>query len=174
MISNLKSVEENQEYLKSIIKVDGRNRIKWKNCIGCKIEYEYNWKSEYLKGVLKIIKYEPKTHKVYFEGYKKGIATGDLTKCKLGGILGFITSEFKYEIDDTINYLTIIDRKYKKDKNGQNKKYYKYKCNKCENVDWIDEGSLKNGRGCNVCCQSPRKVVLGVNTIFLVTSRPTI
>ena len=70
MISNLKSREENKEYLKGVIGVDGRNRINWKNSVGCEIEYDYNWKGEYFKGILKIVKYEPKNQKVYFEGYK--------------------------------------------------------------------------------------------------------
>lgn len=166
MISNLKSVEENSEYLKSVIGIDGRNRINWKNSIRCEIEYEYNWNGEYSKGVLKIVKYEIKNNKVYFEGYKKGIITGELTKCKLGCVLGFKSLEFKYEIGIAINELIIIDKEYRIDKKGKKWKYYRYKCNKCGNVDWIVEGSLKSGAGCNACSSHPKKAVLGVNTIW--------
>lgn len=164
MISNLKSEKENQEYLKSVIGINKRNGIDWNNSVGKEIEYEYDGVNEYSKGVLKIDKYE--NRHIYFEGYEKGIYTGVLTKCGLGSVLDFISSEFKHEIGDTINCLTIIDREYKKDKRNKNWKYYKYKCNKCGNVDWISEYVLKRGQGCNACCNPPRKAVLGINTIW--------
>ena len=170
MISNLKSEKENREYLKSIIGVDERNYIDWKNSIGKEIGYRYDWKGECSKGVLKIVKYDTKSRKLYFKGYEKGIGSKDLARCRLGSLLNFISSQFKYEIGDTINHLTIIDRELidreyicgKK----QKLKYYKYHCNKCGNEDWIRETSLKKGGGCNACCPAPRKVVLGINTIW--------
>lgn len=168
MISNLKSVEENSEYLKSVIGVNGRNRTNWKNGIGCEIEYEYNWYGrECSKGVLKIVKYEPKNQMIYFEGYKKGITTGSLQRGQLGSLLDFLSSEFKYEIGDVINSkLTIIDKEYRIDKRGRKWKQYKYKCNECGNEDWMLENNLKKGRGCNACGLYSRKTVLGINTIW--------
>lgn len=159
-------IEENKEYLKSVIGVNRSNKIDWINSIGKEIEYKYDWNKEVSKGVLKIIKYDSKNRKVYFEGYEKGIRANHLIECKLGGMLGFQTLEFKYEIGATINCLTIIDREYRKDKKGKEWKYYKYECNKCGNEDWILESNLKKGIGCNVCCDPPQKVVLGINTIW--------
>ena len=165
MLSNLKDrIEENKEYLKSVIGVIRRNQIDWKNGISKEIEYEYYWNGEYYKDVLKIREYDSKAHKVYFEGYERGSKTDSVIKCELGGLLGFRTSEFKYEIGYTKNCLIIIDRDYKKDKKGQNWKYYKYKCNKCGNIDWIEENNLKQGKGCNVC--SGRKAVSGIYSIW--------
>ena len=165
MLSNLKDrIEENKEYLKSVIGVVRRNQIDWKNGISKEIEYEYYWNGECYKDVLKIREYDSKTHKVYFEGYERGCKTDSVIKCELGGILGFRTSEFKYEIGYTKNCLIIIDRDYKKDKKGQNWKHYKYKCNKCGNIDWIEENNLKQGKGCNVC--SGRKAVYGIYSIL--------
>ena len=164
MISNLKSIEENKEYLKSVIGIRGKF-IDWKNSIGKEIKYEYYWyNDEYSKDVLKIREY--KKGKVYFEGYGKGVVTDSVIRCKLGDVLGFKTSEFRYEIGKSINGLTIIDRKDKKDEKEIRRKYYKYKCNNCGNKDWITEGCLKRGQGCNACCPSPRKAVLGINTIW--------
>ena len=165
MISNLKDKKENKEYLKNVIGVKGK-LIDWKNSVDKEIGYEYCWKGEYFKGIIKIIRYEPKSHKVYFEGYKEGITTDSIIRCNLGGILGFRTLEFKYKIKDSKNNLTIIDREYKYDKKDRKCKYYKYKCNICGHEDWISEGNLKKGKGCNACCPSPRKAVLGVNTIW--------
>lgn len=166
MLSNLKSIEENKEYLKSVIGVNVRHGIDWINSVGCEIEYKYNWNSKFTEGVLKIAKHEPENKKIYFEGYEKGIKICNLTRCKIGGILGLKSSEFKYEIGNTMNYLTVTDREYRKDKGGQNRKYYKYKCNNCGNEDWIIESNLKQGKGCNACCPTPRKAVLGINTIY--------
>ena len=90
MISNLKSIEENQEYLKSVIGVDKRGYIDWKNSVGKEIEYEYDGIDGYSKGVLKIREYNPKSQKMYFEGYEKGIYSDGLIKCKLGRILNII------------------------------------------------------------------------------------
>ena len=67
MISNLKDKKENKEYLKSVIGVKGK-LIDWKNSVDKEIRYEYCWKGEYFKGMIKIIRYEPTSHKVYFEG----------------------------------------------------------------------------------------------------------
>ena len=78
VISNLKSEKENREYLKSVIGADERNYIDWKNSIGKEIGYGYDWKGECSKGVLKIVKYDTKSRKLYFEGYEKGIGSKDL------------------------------------------------------------------------------------------------
>ncbi len=166
MISNLKSIEENREYLRSIIGVNGRNQINWENSVGCEIEYVYNWNEECSKGVLKIVKYEVKKQKVYFEGYEKGTRTNELQNCKLGSVLGFISLEFKYEIGVIIDKLIIIDKEYRIDKKGTKWKWYKYKCNKCGNEDWITEYNLKKGQRCNACCPTPQKATLGINTIW--------
>ena len=58
MLSNFKSVEENKEYLKNAIGVNRSKQIDWINSIGKKIEYEYDMRSTYSKGVFKIRKYE--------------------------------------------------------------------------------------------------------------------
>ena len=165
MISNLKSKEENKEYLKDIIGVNKRNHINWKSSVGCEIEYEYNWHGEeYSKGILKIIKYE--NEYIYFEGFKKGMKPSRVIGCELGGILDFTSSKFKYEIGVTVNKLTIIDKEYKIDEKGRKYKCYKYKCNKCGNVDWIRESNLKKGKSCNACSLYYKKAVLGINTIW--------
>ena len=157
-------VEENKEYLKSVIGRNRRNEINWMDSIGKEIKYEYDWLDERFEDVLKIREYNPKTKKVYFEGYERGIGRDNLTRCQLGGVLGFRSSEYKYEIGYTRNYLIIIDRKSKEDEKGRIWKYYKYKCNECGHEDWIEEGNLKKGTGCNVC--SGLKAEYGVNSIL--------
>lgn len=73
------------------------------------------------------------------------------------------------EIIDNKRQLLILDREIRSKKNNgkiSNRKWYKYKCLKCGNENWIDEYSLKNNHcGCNACCKSPQKVVIGINDI---------
>ena len=154
VLSNMNSAEENLEYLKSVLPVyeSGRykGKIDWKNSIGCTIEYEYEWYGGGTHtGSLTIERYETKTQKIYFKGIEKGIYIGNLQKGKLGGILKLKTSDFKYEVGDIVNGILIIGREYRIIK-GKKWKFYKYRCT-CINEDWIVEGSLNQGQGCNAC-----------------------
>lgn len=71
--------------------------------------------------------------------------------------------DFIYNIGEEVNELVIVDKEYRVDKNNIKRKWYKYKCKKCPNEDWILEDSLKKGTGCNVC--SGRKALKGYNDI---------
>lgn len=88
---------------------------------------------------------------------------------KIGKIVGEITSNFKIEIGtefkDNKRYLVIIGRKYEKDKNEVNRKWYKYKCLKCGWTEgWIVESHLIGGNGCSCC--SGKTVVPEINSIY--------
>lgn len=94
---------------------------------------------------------------------------------------------FKYDIGDLIQTnnrnLKIIDREYRgKNKHVkyyskkinsykecdyiENQKFYKYRCLNCDNEDWILEQALSSmGKGCNSCCNAPKKIVKGYNDI---------
>lgn len=87
--------------------------------------------------------------------------------------------KYKYEIGckfiDEKRELIIIDREYRKKqkKKGDiiytsNEKFYKYRCLKCGNEDWIIEYALNGANqkiGCNVCGIMPKKIVHGINDI---------
>ena len=155
VLSNNNTPEENNEYLRSVLVPKGTQQISWEKSIGRTIEYEYEWYGKVYKGSLTISRYEQRNKKpyIYFEGIEKSIYTCALQKCLLGGILDIITSDFKYEVGDIVNGLLIIDREYRTitTKNHTQKyKYYKYRCT-CKNEDWIREGNLNQGKGCNAC-----------------------
>jgi len=85
-----------------------------------------------------------------------------------------MSNEFKIEIgtifDDNNRNLIIIDREYREKERGkyiENRKWYKYKCNKCGyDKGWVIEHSLLNQKtGCACCCPSPIIVVEGINDI---------
>ena len=73
--------------------------------------------------------------------------------------------DFKYNINDiiktNIGEITIVNKFY----NNKHIKSYQYKCSKCSNIDKILESDLIQGKGCNVCCPTPRKVLIGYNDI---------
>lgn len=117
--------------------------------------FEYNKDTEYL-----VIKYK--------DNNNIKIKTSSLVHCKIGSIIGKITSEFRIKIGDVFNDLIIVDKKYmpKKRKGGTIKyKYYKYTCRKCGyDEGWIEEANLLKGVGCT-CCTN-QTAVLGINTIW--------
>lgn len=143
-----------------------RGGIYWDKSIGMSIYFEY----EDIKGNVEILDYVKREQKIKFK-YKNRVYDMNTTVFKsvcFGKILGKITDEFKIEIgsnfkDDKRN-LRILDREYRKDKNGGNWKSYKYKCNKCGwNEGWMDEYDLLKGQGCS-CCNG-KIVVPGINDI---------
>lgn len=152
----------------SVLPRKTKNRINWKESIGYKCSFKY----DDIEGEIEIVGYNtPKLTVKYLDYDLFKIDTAHFQKCKLGKLLKKCTNEFKVKIGtnfkDTKRDLTIIDKEYKKEKNEQIKKYYKYHCNKCENEDWIVEADLiTTNRGCNTCCVSPQKAVLGINTIW--------
>lgn len=145
--------------------------IDWVNSIGFILPFIYN----NVSGNIKIISYEKKSQFliVEYNNMNYRIKSGNLINCKLGGILGIISSQFKLEIGinikDDKRDLTIIDRKYEKNKNNQQLKWYKYHCNKCGAELWIEESPiLKQKIGCS-CCYG-RTTVRGINDI--ATTQP--
>lgn len=136
---------------------------------------------EYGDNKFEFLRYEKgKYNKLYlkYNGKEHCINSDKFIKGNIGGIIGEITREFKFEVgtrfNDNNRDLTIIDREYrqkqlKPDKKGkvysQDMKFYKYKCNKC---NWgngvVEEGKLIGKKqGCSCC--AGQTVVPGINDI---------
>ena len=128
MISNLKSVEENKEYLRSVIGVRGRKQIDWENSVGKEVRYKHCYHGDYSEGVLKIVRYEIKNQKVYCKGYEKGITTDSFIRCKLGGTLNLIINKAPWMMD-----LGVSEEDAKKYTPYSNKKI-KVKCPNCGKI----------------------------------------
>lgn len=150
----------------------GKINIDWRNSVGYSIYFIYGD----IDGYITIDSYNSKNKllNVFYNGQYFNIHVSNLKKCKIGKIIKVITNDFKVEIGqvfkDSDRNLTIIDRKYNKRQDKRRNscydiKYYKYKCNKCKNEDWISEYDLLKRIGCNTCCISPQKVVRGINDI---------
>lgn len=158
--------------------------VDWENSINCIVNFKY----EDIEDSLKILQYNMKKQQllVQYQNYKPIlILTSGLLQCKIGTIVRRVTNEFRFQVGQCIKDdkrdLIIIDKKIQdKDYGYQkyNKKYYKYKCNKCgfecgehyknreyNNELWIGEGDLKKGRGCACCCLAPQVIVPEINSI---------
>ena len=146
-------------------KYNRRECYDWKNSIGCKIKIRYQYLHDDIEERwFEIVDYDKNTQKLTLKWNENEylIKICNLRKGKFGNIFDKVTSKFKYEIGQIVNGLTIIDRYYKKDKKGQQWKWYKYKCEK-GHVHEIEEGHLKRGRGCSICCN--RTVLAGFNDL---------
>jgi hypothetical protein len=160
-------------------------RINWNKVKEIKPMVKFIYKN--IKGKIQIIDYErnKKQHlTIKYNNKEFDIQTSAFVSCKLGGILGERTSEFKIKIGtrykDENRDITIIDKQYIKDKNGGKRKYYKFKCNnpncgfdggrhwdirdkQYKEGYWLGENNLKSGNGC-ACCAN-RIVVEGINDV---------
>jgi hypothetical protein len=147
------------------------NTINWNKSVGYTVKGIY----DNIDFEVTIIKYIPKTHTltILYKNKEFKISTDSFKECALGKILGKVTSNFKIKngtrfVDDKRDII-IIDREYRPTykSNGklkQNKKYYKYKCNKCGYTGYMEENNiLINKNGC-LCC-SGKILVQGINDI---------
>ena len=144
------------------------NRIDWKSTVGMEVELIYNDKLY----VVKIVGYEYPVLKIEYNKTIKTIKCDNFIRASVGGILNLITKDFKIEVGEQVRDMIITDRKYIKTERTdytENRKFYKYKCNKCGwDNGWIMEGDLLKGRGC-ACCAN-KTVVENINSIW-VTDR---
>ena len=139
------------------------------------MELELFYEGEVYAGV-KILEYIKGSHPrfvVEYNGQTHNVQCGNFINGQFGGVLRLVTKDFKVNVGDVFKDdkrdMIITDREYKeyirKDKSGQNKKWYKYTCNKCGWTEgWIEESSLLKGQGCSCCAN--QTAVLGINTIW--------
>lgn len=154
-------------YLDDLPIIGKSDRINWNESVGHKVKFIY----DDIEGEIEILAYDGKYLTIkYLDRKPFCIYAGNFKKCALGGLVGVYTNEFKCDIGqvfkDDKRDMIITDREYRGDENNnQNKKWYKYTCNKCGWTEgWAVEGDLKRGRGCS-CCYG-RTAVLGINTIW--------
>lgn len=148
-----------------------KGKLNWISSVGKTVGVRYKWMNdETEERWFKIIGYNSKTRKLktMHDNIEYEIRNDCLSNGRFGKIFNKCTNEFRYNVNDKIDKLTITDMETRRIK-GENRKFYQYQC-ECENIDWIEEHNLKRGRRCNVCCMGSRKVLKGVND--LATTNP--
>ena len=116
--------------------------VDWKNSIGYKVKFVY----DDIEGEIEITDYISKGQKLTIKYNERtyGIGTSCFLKCALGGALGIISKDFKYNIGDKFGDIELIDKEIRvrnrNDGRKENQKWYKYYCHKCGWTDgWIEE-----------------------------------
>ena len=149
------------------------NLIDYKAMVGMELELLYEGEIYTGVKILEYIKGSNSRFIVEYNGQTHNIQCGSFINGNYGGVLGLITKDFKINIGDVFKDskrdMIITDRKYKeyirKDGNKEDKKWYKYTCNKCGWTEgWIKESCLLSGQGCSCCAGIT--AVLGINTIW--------
>ena len=135
--------------------------INWSKSIGSKVKFVY----DDINGEIEIIDYiSNKLFVKYLNNDIFKIRTGDFSGAQLGGILGSRTTIFKYQVDDIIDELKILECSRIGIDKGIHK-IYKYICLLCGNTDYIRESQIIQNTRCNVCCNHPKKIIEGINDI---------
>lgn len=164
----------NKIFLNDIPKINGfgKNSYKlindWSKSIGYKVNFIY----DNINGQIEIINYIKEKQEINIRYLQNEyiIKTSDFINCKLGKITGIVNYDFKFNEDEIIKTNIGEIKILSKYKNNKNKKCYRYQCLKCLNIDNIIESDLIRGKGCNVCCPTPRKVLIGYNDIATTAS----
>ena len=125
----------------------------WKKSIGLSCDFQYND----IIGTLDIIDYNSKVNKlsIFYNNKVNQIGTDAFKAGKIMKLIGLRTNDFRIEVGtsfvDNNRNITVISRRYEKDKNGRLWKEYNYHCNICGwNDGWMDEGHILQ-----ICAKSP-------------------
>ena len=151
-----------QIFLDELPRLNGTNKIDWKNCIGRTINFVYGD----INDSFKIVAHNIKEQKVKIE-YKDNlydISPYSINNCKLGQLFKTRNYTYIYDIGDNIiddnRNLTITGRY----KNENGVRCYNYTCNIC---GWDDgdiiEYEMKKGVKCSCCANMT--TVPGINDI---------
>jgi len=153
-------------FLDDLPRIKGKkNKINWRECIGKEVTFRY----EDIEGIIKFNNYDNKKHvlNISYLNNEYNIPTCSIISGALGNIIGKFNFKFSVgEIVKTkIGEVQILEQL----RNHKKHKMYKYKCLKCPNTNTILESDLIFGKGCNVCCPSPQKLLVGYNDIATTT-----
>lgn len=103
------------------------------------------------------------------------MSTTSVSYGNLGGLIGNISSDYKYNIGEHLiknNREIVIINREKREKICASKvrlwKWYQIKCLNCQNTHWVVESQLKHGSGCPFCIDYPGKLVIGFNDVVTV------
>lgn len=123
--------------------------VNWSESIGKTVDFQYDdiVATLTITGRADNIQYVYIDVPGYVEHYR--IYVGQIRHGQLGGVIGKITPDFKYEIGDIVNDL-LLTGKYR----TPGYKHYNYCCIKDGYVGAIREDHLSHGHGCPVCSNS--------------------
>ena len=134
--------------------------INWINSIGLQVEFIYGD----IKGHVDIIDYEKETHllKIRYLDNEFLMHSNGFKKCSFGELLKVKTIDYKYELEEVINNMKLLET-IRIIHGDHTEKGYKYQCLKCGYKGEMYEYQFTGGTGCQACCN--RIIVKGINDI---------
>lgn len=166
-MSKLKEISD-REFIKDKLPLNSKGNVIWKDTPNKPFSIRYD-------GVVydfTITKYDKNTRTVYFS-YNNNeyyMHTSNLLKCNIGFIIGYLSSEFKYNIGDIVNNYKIIEMIRIPKKNKKTYRAYKVECIKDKYITTVSECELDRGRSCPVC--DNKVVIKGINDMW--TTHPAL
>ncbi len=154
-----------REFIKNEFPTSNNGKIIWRETIGKKFSIKYN-------GVIynfKVTKYDKEKRLVYFvkeneEDNELYMSPSNLINCNIGFIVGHLTTNFKYNINDEINGYVIKEQLRVKKNNGKSYRAYRLECLKDGYENIVSENDLDDGYGCPVC--SNKIIIKGINDMW--------
>lgn len=147
----------------SPLKFDDRGRTLWKECIGTRLNFEYDGIKSHI-----VIDEVVDSRKIKISGeHNKNyeIKKADVKTCSLARFLKINTREYLYNVGDVVNGLKILDKiRVKKAKYSD--KGYIVECVKDGYTYSTYESNFKKGIGCGLC--NGKVCVSGVNDVLTV------
>lgn len=130
-------------------KVGNKKQNRWEKCYKTPCEFEY----KDTKGIMYITYLRKKMTGnkkvsvllVEFEEFSQEMVPSMIIKCSFGGLLGYKTTEYKYNIGDIVNGSKVIEQIRIYDKYSSTKAY-KMLCLETKGLFEMRESNLKNGQ----------------------------
>ena len=88
----------------------------------------------------------------------------NLMQGNIGLLIGYLTTNFKYNIGDIVNGYKILSQERTKKKNGKTYRSYNVECIKDGYKNNVSETGLERGDGCPVC--NNKVIMRGVNDMW--------
>jgi transposase/rRNA maturation endonuclease Nob1 len=140
-------------------------KVDWKNSVGKKLRFTYDG----LDGCIELLEYDRGKLKIKYKEEETYMCYSEVKNCMIGVLVaGKRNKDYIYNIDDILEDLNSGKLKILNHIKIKNRRAYHYQCLSCGNVDKIVESSLTLKRGCNVCCNPSKKVLVGYNDIHTV------
>jgi DNA-directed RNA polymerase subunit M/transcription elongation factor TFIIS len=141
--------------------------IDWINSIGTILPFQFND----IIGELQIINYNNSFVTLLYNNESFTLHISDVKKCNINKILGFRTSNFKYDVNEILSTQHGQIKIIKQIRLFNSKaKGYIYECLTCHTLQQRVERNIINKANCNVC--NNHKMIVGINDMW--TTNPEI
>ena len=151
-----------KEFINISLDTNANGHIIWATCAGKECAVKYNGEIYNIK----ILSYNKEKRSVYIKYNEKeyNMTISNLMQGNIGLLIGYLTTNFKYNIGDIVNGYRILSQERTKKKNGKAYRSYNVECLKDGYKNNVPETGLEIGHGCPVC--NNKVIMRGVNDMW--------